>query len=523
MGFGLNGVPLADGGELGYMGIAGTNTTDDKDVIPFLQPGREQFLEYDLTRLIYNLANPKKKVVGLVSGLPIDADPLKKYKPWHVIEQMKQFFEIRTMGFEPKITDDIDVLMVVHPFGLSDKALYDIDQFVMRGGKTMVFVDPYAEEGTRSNQAMRLPPDQGSDLEKLFKAWGITYARDKVLGDLGSAQRVSAGLDDLGRPIITDYVAWITMRKDRMNANDVVTGELRIVNLASTGFIGKAKDANIEIEPLITSTKSSAPVDAQKVRFQPNPANILKEFTPDEKSYVIAARVSGTFKSAFAAGPPKKKGGKKDDIVTDKDAKKIKALPHLAKAKVPANLIVVADSDILADAFWLRTQDFFGQQLVVPTANNADFVINALDNLSGSSALIGLRSRGLSNRPFLKLQEIQRAAEDRYRDREQALVKQLDEIQKKLKNVQTKEKAGGTTVLSSKQREAIVKFRADMIKIRRELRQVQLRLREDIDTLDAWTRVLNIGAMPVAVAVIAIALALARRQRSRRRYASALT
>ena len=523
VGFGLNGVPLANGGELGYMGLAGTNTTDDQDVIPFLQPGREQFLEYDLTRLIYNLANPKKKVVGLVSGLPIDADPLKKYKPWRVIEQMKQFFEIRTMGFEPKITDDVDVLMVVHPFGLSDKALYDIDQFVMRGGKTMVFVDPYAEEGTRSNQAMRLPPDQGSDLEKLFKAWGITYARDKVLGDLGSAQRVSAGLDDLGRPIITDYVAWITMRKDRMNANDVVTGELRKINLASTGFIGKAKGAKIEIEPLITSTKSSAPVDAQKIRFQPNPANILKEFTPDDKSYVIAARVSGTFKSAFPDGPPKKKDGEKNDADGDKDAKKKNASPHLAQSKVPVNMIVVADSDILADAFWLQTQDFFGQQLVVPTANNADFVINALDNLSGSSALIGLRSRGLSNRPFLKLQEIQRAAEDRYRDREQALVKQLDEIEKKLKNVQTKEQTGGTVVLSSKQREAIVKFRADMIKIRRELRQVQLRLREDIDTLDAWTRVLNIVAMPVAVAVIAIALALARRQRSRRRYASALT
>ena len=190
---------------------------------------------------------------------------------------------------------------------------------------------------------------------------------------------------------------------------------------------------------------------------------------------------------------------------------------------MPANLIVVADSDILADAFWLQTQDFFGQQLVVPTANNADFVINALDNLSGSSALIGLRSRGLSNRPFLKLQEIQRAAEDRYRDREQALAKELDEIQEKLKDVQTKEQAGGTAVLTAKQREAIAKFRGDMIKIRRELRQVQLRLREDIDTLDAWTRVLNIGAMPIAVAVIAIALALARRQRSRRRYASALT
>ncbi len=522
VGFGLNGVPLADGGELGYMGLAGTNTTDDQDVIAFLQPGREQFLEYDVTRLIYNLANPKKKVVGLVSGLPIDADPLKKYKPWHVIEQMKQFFEVRVMGLDPDIKDDVDVLMIVHPFGLSDKALYDIDQFVMRGGKTMVFVDPYAEEGSRSNQAMRLPPDMGSDLEKLFKAWGIVYARDKVLGDLGSAQRVSAGVDDLGRPIITDYVAWITMRRDRMNADDVVTGELRIVNLASTGFIEKAKDATIEIEPLITSTKSSAPVDAQKIRFQPNPAEILKGFTADDKSYVIAARITGTLKSAFPDGPPKKKKDDENDADADKDAEK-KARPHLSQAKEPANLIVVADTDILADAFWLQTQDFFGQQLVVPTANNADFVINALDNLSGSSALISLRSRGLSNRPFLKLQEIQRAAEDRFRDREQALVKQLDEVQNKLKDLQTKEQAGGAAILTAKQREAIEKFRTDMVKIRRELREVQLKLRQDIDTLDAWTRVINIGAMPVAVAVIAIALALVRRQRSRRRHASALT
>jgi ABC-type uncharacterized transport system involved in gliding motility auxiliary subunit len=165
----------------------------------------------------------------------------------------------------------------------------------------------------------------------------------------------------------------------------------------------------------------------------------------------------------------------------------------------------------------------FGQSIVVPFASNADFVINALDNLSGSSALIGLRSRGLSNRPFMKLQEIQRAAEDRYRDREQALAKQLEEVQTKLEDLQTKEQAGGAVVLTPKQREAIETFRAEMIKIRRQLREVQLRLREDIDTLDAWTRVINIGVMPIVVAVIAIALAMVRRQRSRRRYASALT
>ncbi|NBP71698.1 MAG: hypothetical protein EBU57_00525 [Alphaproteobacteria bacterium] len=157
VGFGLSGVPISEAGDLGYFGIAATNTTDDKDVIPFLTPQREQFLEYDLTRMINNLANPKKKVIALVSGIPVDSDPLKKYKAWALIDQLRQFFEVRPQGLTPKITDDVDLLMIVHPFGLSDESKYAIDQYVLRGGKAMVFVDPHAEEGARSNQALRLP------------------------------------------------------------------------------------------------------------------------------------------------------------------------------------------------------------------------------------------------------------------------------------------------------------------------------------------------------------------------------
>lgn len=524
VGFGLKGVPLSETGELGYLGIAGNNTTDDQDVIGFLQPQREQFLEYDLTRLIYNLAHPKKKVVGLVSGLPIDADPLKKYKPWAVIEQMKQFFEVRSMGLEPKITDDIDVLMIVHPIGLTEKSLYDIDQFVLRGGKTIVFVDPYAEEGTRSNQAMRLPPDQGSDLDELFKGWGINYTTEKVMGDLGSAQRVSAGVDNLGKPIITDYVAWVTMRPERMTKDDVITGELRLINMASAGFFSKKEDAPITLEPLISSSEASAPVAAKDVRFQPDPSKILKTFKPLGKSMIIAARVGGKMNSAYPKGPSKKvleARAKADKEGALEDKKPAKVYPHVKVAKEDVNMIIVADTDILADNFWLQVQDFFGQRLVVPTANNGDFVINALDNLSGSSALIGLRSRGLSSRPFVRVQEIQKAAEIKFRDREQALNKELADIQKKLETLQTKEQGGGAVILTQKQKDEIAKFRAQVLKLRRDLRQVRVALREDIDRLDAWTKVLNIGAMPVLITLLAIVLGLARRGRTRRRMIAA--
>ena len=524
VGFGLQGAPLDDAGRLGFFGIAGTNTTDDLDVIAFLQPGRESFLEYDLTRLVHNLANPKKKVVGLVSGIPIDADPALEHKPWRVVEQMKQFFEVRSLGLDPKIEDDVDVLMIVHPFGLSDETLYAIDQHVMAGGRTMIFVDPFAEEGSRSNAAMRLPPDRGSDLAKLFEAWGVEYDRERVLGDLGSAQRVSTGVDSYGRPVITDYVAWLTLRPETFADGDVVTDRLRVVNVASAGFLARAEGSEADFEPLISSTPAAAPVEAQKVRFQPDPAGILKDFAPQDEALVLAARLGGGLKSAFPDGPPKPAGnedegdeGKEKDAGQEDGAADGQAPAHLAEAAEGANLILVADTDILADRFWLQIQDFFGQRVVTPTADNASFVINALDNLSGSSALIGLRSRGLSDRPFEYVRDIQKRAELRYRDRERALVAQLEDVQSRLTDLQTTEKAEGGAILSEEQKEAIEKFRGEIRKIRRELRDVRRDLNADIDRLDAWLKVLNIGAMPALVAVFAVVFLTARNRRMRRR------
>ena len=525
VGFGLHGVPLTQAGNLGYFGLAGTNTTDDLDVIPFFTLSRERFLEYDLSRLVQNLANPKKKKIGLISSLPMDADPVRRYRPWQIVEQMKQFFDVERVTMEDPVPEDVDVLMVVHPRDMDDTDRYYIDQYVLSGGKTMIFVDPFSEEATRGNAMQRQGPDTGSELDKLFKAWGIVFDKTKVLGDRQAAQRVSAGKDVLGRPVITDYLAWLTLTSERLTRGDVITGELEQINLASSGFIDKAAGAEIKFEPLISSSKDSMALDVSKVNKDPKPAVILKEFKSANRSFTVAARISGKFKSAFPDGAPKDKT--REEIAKSRREKgeEVPVLKaHLKQSARPANLIVVADVDMLADSFWVRVQDFFGQKIIVPSANNGDFVINALDNLAGSSALISLRSRGVTSRPFHTVEAIQKDAELRYRSKEQELLEKLKEVETKLKDLQTKDKGdskGKAVILSAEQKTAIDRFRQLMITTRMELRQVQRALRQDIDWLDGFLKVINIGAMPLVVVIVAVALGLWRRAKARRRMATA--
>ncbi len=536
VGYGLQAVPLDQGGEVVYFGLVGTNTTDDTDSIPFLTQQREKFLEYDLTRMIVNLAHPKKKVVGIVTGSYMESDPLKKWKPWRITELIKQSYDIKSIYEPDQWPNDIDVLLVAHPIGLNDKMLYKIDQYVMHGGKTLVFVDPFSEEVTRANQAQRMPPDMGSSFEKEFKAWGIQYDPKKFVGDREAATRVAAGEDEGGRPIITDYLAWLGLKGADIKRGDPITDELQLINVAAAGAISVAPGAKIKLDPLIETSKESELIDADKVRVEPKPAELIKDFKSADKKFIIAARVSGEIDSAFPDGPPKDKDDKDKDKGKAADAKAgdkdAKPADFLAKSKGPLNLIVVADVDILGDRFWLRSQDFFGQNLDVPIANNADFVLNAIDNLSGGSALSDLRSRGVASRPFTLVQDIQKDAERRYRAKEQQLSDKLTDLQKKLKALQTKQQTSGAapaatpaaatsgdeTILSAEQAKAIEGFRRQMIDTRAELRDVQHRLRQQVETLDSTLKIVNIGLVPVLVLIAAIVLALVRRSKMRRRH-----
>ena len=529
--FGLQGVPLDVGGDQVYFGLAATNSTDDQQIVAFFQPERERFLEYDLTKLVHSLAFPKKTVVGLISALPLEGDMMammrgRPAEPMAVMEQLQQLDTVKPLAADiDAVPAEVDVLMLVHPQALTEKTLYAIDQFVLKGGKALVFVDPYSElQAFRPGQ--RNPPGSpsASNLERLFKSWGFVVPAKTVAGDRRDAQRVGVpGPRGGSRPL--DYIAWLNLKADNLNRSDMITADLSHITMASSGIIEPLEGAKTTVEPLITTSPDSTKIPAEKLAGMPDVAGLLAEFKPDNKRYILAARVTGPAESAFPDGPPKPpeaakpEEGKEGEAASPPKAVEPPAASdaQLKQSAQPINIVVVADTDLLDDKFWLQKQEFFGQRVLVPTANNGDFVANAIEVLAGGEDLVGLRSRGTSARPFEVVETIQREARARYSAEERALQARLKETQAKLAGLTGKDQAGAPTPLSSEQTKAIEQFRADMVQTRRQLRDVQAALRSEIRRLKAGLEFLDIALIPIIVAAVAIILgALRVRRRSRR-------
>ena len=531
--FGIQGIPLDQTGEMVYFGLAGTNSTDDEETITFFSPARERFLEYDLTKLIHNLANPKRTVIGLMTSLPVRGYPgtalarMGRGRPWQMVDQLQQLFDVQTVDTNTdEIDKEIDVLMIVHPAGFSEKTLYAVDQFLMNGGRALIFTDPLAEI------AGRVPAPGGgrlalaSDFKRLFDAWGIEQAPGVAVGDRLLARRVDAGTAQRSQPV--DYLPWITLKPENFAAGDVTTNEIETMNLASAGSLKPKAGATTKFTPLITSSPEAMLIDTDKLKSRPDFFGLIREFKPSGVPYTLAARISGPAPSAFPDGPPADKTLKKDaDGGEPKEEGKdegkgkddtAKKPPHLNKSKSDINVIVVADADMLRDQFWVELQQFFGQVIAIPIANNIDFVINALDNLAGSDELIGLRSRGVSQRPFERVVDLTRAAEIRYRATERELQTRREQTEEKLSDLQRPGQAGGgKIILTPAQIEEIDKFKGELLKIRKQLRQVQLDLRREIEALEARLQFYNIALIPIGVAALAIILGLLRIRRRRQR------
>ena len=507
--FGLQGVPLNQQGEIVYFGLAGSNTADKEEVIPFFQPERERFLEYDLTKLVYNLATPKKPVVGLLSSIQLAGEfrSMRPTPPAAVFTQLQQFFEIRAVSADAtEIPAEIGVLVLVHPKALPDRTLYAIDQFAMRGGRLLVFVDPHAESEMGRGGPMAMAAQTASDLKKLFDAWGIEMVPDRLAGDRLAARRVNAGTEARVRAV--DYVLWLSLREQNFDRTDVLLTDANVIQMASAGILRKKDGAAIEFQPLIRTSAQSQSIEADGVRVQPDPVQLLATFQPSGESFVLAARLRGTIASAFDAAPAPEAGQEPP----------ANPQPHLARSQGPFNAIVIADTDMLDDRFWVQTQEFFGQRVAVPAAYNGDFVVNAVDNLLGSSELIGLRGRGLSQRPFTALQNIQRDAEQRFRAKERELQEKLRETEQRLAQLQgrggPREEAGRAFVGPEQQAE-IERFRGEVLGLRRELRDVQGELRGDIERLQTAAKAINIAAVPAVVAVVALVLGWLRVRKRR--------
>jgi ABC-type uncharacterized transport system involved in gliding motility auxiliary subunit len=523
--FGLQAVPLDREGDHVYFGLAATNSTDDQQVIPFFSPERERFLEYDLTKLVHSLAVPKKTVVGLISTLPLQGDMMammqgRSSPPMAVFDQLQQLDKIEPLGPGlDAIPADVDVLMLVHPQNLPPKTLFAIDQFVLKGGKALIFVDPHSElQASQPSQTNPPGSPTSSNLTPLFKAWGFEMLPNVVAGDRGDAQQVSVPVPGRGEEPL-DYVAWLDLKTANLNHEDMITADLSHITMASAGILEPLPGAKTNFEPLITTSPDSTMIPADRLNGLPDVAGLLADFKPDNKRYVLAAHVTGAAATAFPDGPPKPA----EPPMSKPGETKPPALPAkwLKQSEHPINVVVVADTDILDDRVWVQSQDFFGQRVVVPLANNGDFVSDAVDVLGGGEDLVGLRSRGTAARPFEVVDEIERKAQAHYSAEEHTLQQKLKATEAKLADLTGKDQADTPASLAPEQTKAIAQFRVDMLQTRRQLRDVQAALRSDIQRLKGDLEFLDIALIPIVVAVVAVIVGVVRRKRRQRRTAEA--
>lgn len=506
--FGLNGVQLNSSGDKLYFGLAGTNGIGDQLAIPFFQPDKEAFLEYDISKLLYELANPKKTVIGLMSGLPVSgapaAGPMSPPQPaWVLFDQLESFFEVRQLREDlTQVPEDIDLLLVVHPKDWSEPTQYAIEQHILKGGHAAIFVDPWAE---------RQPADeltgQGdlrvSSLNTMFKAWGIEVLDSRVLADAEFALPVRVSAD---RPPVS-HLGINAFSGDAFNPDDITTQSLQTVNMASASYIWDADDdlaegevrteTGAKLEPLIQSSALAQPISSTRFTFLPDPSALLDGFMPTGERYTVAARLSGKVPSAWPEGGPE--GADVDDpVMTSADN---------------INVILVADTDVLSDRLWVQVQNFMGQQVASPWANNGDFVINILDSLAGSSDLISIRSRAGFSRPFTRVADIRQAAEQQFRHKEQELEAQLRETEAQLTELQQASGDGQMSLsLTPEQEQLLIEFQDKQIQIRKELREVRHQLDKDIDALGTRIKLLNVALIPLLVALFALYRGLRRRR-----------
>ena len=492
-----------------YLGLAGTNSVDDVEIIPFFDPAKQTLLEYDLAKLVFALSQPKKPVIGLMTSVPIyggySPGIQGQTQPWVISTWLDQLFEIRRLGAAiTSVDQDIDVLMVVHPKTLNQASLYAIDQFVLRGGKLLAFVDPHAEVDAPPQNAnapfQAMMASRSSTLDPLFGAWGVEFSTQNVVIDRSRALQ----LQTAGGPV--RHFGMLGLQSDALDSDDVITTGLDSINLAMPGFFKKTDDSETGYSVLIHSTPDAALAGAEKFRFLPDPAPLREGYAAGGQDYALAIRVSGDLVTAFPDGPPE--SGDDDNQDNDNDS------VQLLRSGQPANIILVADVDMLADQMWAQSSNFFGQRVAQAFANNGDFVSNALDNLTGSSDLISIRGRASFSRPFLKVEELERDADDRFRAKEAELEARLDETERRIGELQSGRDDQDRGLLSDEQSAEIERFIDQRIAIRKELRQVRRQLRDDIERLGSRLKFINIALVPLLITLLALGSLVMRRRRT---------
>ncbi len=514
VGYGIQGrVANAEGDRL-YMGIVGTNSVDDEEVLPVLDPRRESFLEYELTEMIDRLENPELPTVGIVSSLPLrggsqpatqPGQPPQQLPPWPILDLIERRYEVRDLdpASLTELDGDIDLLLLVHPKGLSAEGRYAIDQFALAGGKVVAFLDPfcYLDPARQSADPMAaLNNSSDSGIDDLLAAWGVTMTPSRVVGDSIGALTVR---DREGQPVQMPLAFGIT--DETINGDDILTSPLKKLRFFMPGALARSSDApeGVTVETLATTTEGGGgTVDTLSLMGPLDPQIVSDTFLENAPDAALAVRVSGDVRSAFPGGAPGAAAG---------EAAPATETAHLDASSAPFNALIFADADMLHDSVWAQPmQDIFGNVRLQPQVDNASLLVSALENMSGSSDLISLRSRAEFSRPFTRKQALMLDAQERFRAEEVELEAKLADTQSRLDQLQRDKDPSSALIISEEQEEQISAFRAEQVETRRKLREVKRHLRAEIDALGTRLKLLNIFLIPAILAALTLSVRMGR-------------
>ena len=519
--YGVRAVPVTQGGEGVYFGLVaakgGADVPDPlraTETMPLIRPDQEEFLEYEFMKIITQVSNPERTVIGLVTQLDIDGgfDPMtgQGTQQWMIMDLVRQLYDVRRIDVSSdSIEEDVDILMIVHPQGLSDRFLYAIDQHILRGGDALLFLDPNADSMVgRSPQGNLIPAGMSSELPGLLDAWGLEFDNSKVLTDNELALRVMMGQGQRAVP----HLGMLGVQGNFLTQGDIITNRLETINLSSAGAISQSNEGGLSFEPLITSSSDAMLMDRSFVESVTDPNVLFDEFESENRSFVIAARLSGLIETAFPEGQPAipvtEEESNSDDAdeevsVAEETSSEVDVvneeseIAHLSTSLEPTNIVVFADSDLLTDRLWVQVTQFFGQRIPQPFANNGDLVINAMDNLSGGADLSSIRSRGRYSRPFTKVLALQREADDRLRQEESELSARVAETESALAELNTDEEGNPIGEITPEIQTEIDRFNGELIETRRRLREVRFQLTEDIEQLGSNLKAVNTALVPI--------------------------
>ena len=502
-------------GEKIFLGIA-VSCLDQKVALPFLSPEREKYLEYDLSRAISRAGASSKVTVGIMTALPAfgqAANPMmmrqgQQGQPaWAFVSELKRDFEVKQIEMTAELIDaDVKVLIVAHPRDITEKSQYAIDQFLMRGGKLIAFLDPVSIVDARQNGGNPMMPSQptSSSLDRLLKAWGIEMDKTKCVADMSFVTKMNSGNRVVSAPSV------LTMTAAGINKDDVITGQIDNLLMLFSGAFSGSPTEGLKKTVLLQSTDNSQMVEGFMAQLSGE--QIAKEFKSDGKKRELAIRLTGKFKTAFPEGKPADAPDKKDGDAKDKkDDKKADSLKESAGETA---VILVGDADMLFDQFCVQIQEMFGQRIVIPRNGNLTLVQNFVEQLSGDSNLIGTRSRATLNRPFTLVREMQAKAEENYRAKIKKFEEELQGTQRKLNELQRNKDKNQRFILSPEQQQEIEKLRKEEVRMKKELKEERKHLRRDIDSLENRIKWLNIAGMPLLVTFSGLALALFKRKRT---------